>query len=97
MKKLASGPDFTDFKPASKQKEVEKKNSPNKQIIPHREKIPQIYMTSRLEVLPTSITTKDKISTHKSALKPSVIANLPLLTLSFCQWLFSLHWRKRIP
>ncbi|GBO43202.1 hypothetical protein AVEN_141923-1 [Araneus ventricosus] len=68
---LAS-PDFTDFKPVSNRKKL-KKNSPTKTNNTIVEKIPQIYTTSRLEV-PNSITTKDKISTHKSALKPSVIA-----------------------
>ncbi|GBO13630.1 hypothetical protein AVEN_125938-1, partial [Araneus ventricosus] len=68
---LAS-PDFTDFKPVSNRKKL-KKNSPTKTNNTIVEKIPRIYTTSHLEV-PNSITTKDKISTHKSALKPSVIA-----------------------
>ncbi|GBN50026.1 hypothetical protein AVEN_95581-1 [Araneus ventricosus] len=68
---LAS-PDFTDFKPVSNRKKL-KKNSPTKTNNTIVEKIPRIYTTSHLEV-PNSITTKDKISTHQSALKPSVIA-----------------------
>ncbi|GBO42442.1 hypothetical protein AVEN_76069-1 [Araneus ventricosus] len=67
---LAS-PDFTDFKPVSNRKKL-KKNSPTKTNNTIVEKIPRIYTTSHLEV-PNSITTKDKISTHQSALKPSVI------------------------
>ncbi|GBN15221.1 hypothetical protein AVEN_23029-1 [Araneus ventricosus] len=70
---LAS-PDFTDFKPVSNRKKL-KKNSPTKTNNTIVEKIPRIYTTSHLEV-PNSITTKDKISTHQSALKPSVIAKL---------------------
>ncbi|GBN25131.1 hypothetical protein AVEN_220667-1, partial [Araneus ventricosus] len=68
---LAS-PDFTDFKPVSNRKKL-KKNSPTKTNNTIVENIPRIYTTSHLEV-PNSITTKDKISTHQSALKPSVIA-----------------------
>ncbi|GBN27423.1 hypothetical protein AVEN_131164-1 [Araneus ventricosus] len=68
---LAS-PDFTDFTPVSNRKKS-KKNSPTKTNNTIAEKISRIYTTSHLEV-PNSITTKDKISTHQSALKPSVIA-----------------------
>ncbi|GBN32964.1 hypothetical protein AVEN_123569-1 [Araneus ventricosus] len=84
---LAS-PDYSDFTPVSNRKKL-KKNSPTKTNNTIAEKISRIYTTSHLEV-PNSITTKDKISTHHSALKPSVIAKptsvdielLPMAVLS---------------
>ncbi|GBO18656.1 hypothetical protein AVEN_76834-1 [Araneus ventricosus] len=68
---LAS-PDFTDFKPVSNRKKL-KKNSPIKTNNTISEKISIFYTTSHREV-PNSMTRKDTISTHQSALKPSVIA-----------------------
>ncbi|GBN99029.1 hypothetical protein AVEN_62332-1 [Araneus ventricosus] len=68
---LAS-PDFTDFKPVSNRKML-KKNSPIKTNNTISKKISIFYTTSHREV-PNSMTTKDNISTHQSALKPSVIA-----------------------
>ncbi|GBL54194.1 hypothetical protein AVEN_39335-1 [Araneus ventricosus] len=63
--------DFTDFKPVSNRKKL-KKNSPIKTNNTISEKISIFYTTSHREV-PNSMTTKDNISTHQSALKPSVI------------------------
>ncbi|GBM53589.1 hypothetical protein AVEN_105480-1 [Araneus ventricosus] len=68
----SASPDFTDFKPVSNRKKL-KKNSPTKTNNTIAEKVSRIYTTSHLEV-PNSITTKDDISTHQSALKPSVIS-----------------------
>ncbi|GBN67964.1 hypothetical protein AVEN_261110-1, partial [Araneus ventricosus] len=61
---LAS-PDFTDFKPVSNRKKL-KKNSPIKTNNTISEKISISYTASHCEV-PNSMTTKDNISTHKSA------------------------------
>ncbi|GBM38152.1 hypothetical protein AVEN_166924-1 [Araneus ventricosus] len=64
--------DFTDFKPVSNRKKL-KKNSPIKTNNTISEKISISYTTSHRKV-PNSMTTKDNISTHQSAMKPSVIA-----------------------
>ncbi|GBO45177.1 hypothetical protein AVEN_56605-1 [Araneus ventricosus] len=70
---LAS-PDFTDFKVVRNRKRL-KKDSPTKtnHNITKAEKIAKFYTTSRREII-NPIPTKDNISTHQSALKPSVIA-----------------------
>ncbi|GBN97696.1 hypothetical protein AVEN_80732-1, partial [Araneus ventricosus] len=54
-------------------KKKKRTNSPTKTNNTIAETISRIYTTSHLEV-PNFITTKDNISTHQSALKPSVIA-----------------------
>ncbi|GBN67770.1 hypothetical protein AVEN_100168-1 [Araneus ventricosus] len=64
--------DFTDFKPVSNRKKL-KKNSPIKTNNTISEQISISYTTSHREV-PNSMTIKDNISTHQSAMKPSVIA-----------------------
>ncbi|GBN49359.1 hypothetical protein AVEN_57103-1 [Araneus ventricosus] len=70
---LAS-PDFTDFKVVRNRKKL-KKDSPTKtnHSITKAEKIAKFYTTSCREII-NPIQTKDNISTHQSALKPSVIA-----------------------
>ncbi|GBO45421.1 hypothetical protein AVEN_45690-1 [Araneus ventricosus] len=68
----SASPNFTDFKPVSNKKKL-KKNSPTKTNNTISKKISRFYTTSHREV-PNSITTKDNISTHQSALKLSVIA-----------------------
>ncbi|GBM80905.1 hypothetical protein AVEN_245608-1 [Araneus ventricosus] len=70
---LAS-PDFTDFKVVRNRKKL-KKDSPTKtnHSITKAEKIAKFYTTSCREII-NPIPTKDNISTHQSALKPSVIA-----------------------
>ncbi|GBN56488.1 hypothetical protein AVEN_119340-1 [Araneus ventricosus] len=74
IEETLASPDLTDFTLVKSRKKL-KKDSPNKtsNTIAAAEKISKFYTTSHREVH-NSMTTKDNISNHQSALKPYVIA-----------------------